>query len=218
MPEFPCLSSGTVNTRASSPHNHGGQPTSRPYGDSPLSSLCLTLWKSYLFNWRTKLAKLLCLKCFGRIVLVNFSFCRPGEISVVERCRSSCGASGPQAYLQDHKAVAVGAPSYYRVVRGILEHPATSWVSMCCPAVGARRRGVQRTCRVCAPGDGMLVVFRGGDARGRGAAHKVAGVCSSWRGGRVAVGGRHGCGRGGGNGLDRGPVPRSKVGGQSRRE
>ena len=41
-----------------------------------MSSLfCLTLWKSYLFNCRTKLAKLLCLKCFGRISLVNFSFC-----------------------------------------------------------------------------------------------------------------------------------------------
>jgi hypothetical protein len=58
-----------------------GQPTSRPYGDSPLSSLCLTLWKSYLFNWRTKLAKLLCLKCFGRIVLVNFSFCHGPRVN-----------------------------------------------------------------------------------------------------------------------------------------
>lgn len=47
-----------------------------PYGDGTLSSLfCLTLWKSYLFNCRTKLAKLLCLKCFGKMVLVNFSFC-----------------------------------------------------------------------------------------------------------------------------------------------
>jgi hypothetical protein len=43
------------------------------YGESPVSSLCLILWKSYLFSCRTKLAKLLCLKCFGRIVLVNWS-------------------------------------------------------------------------------------------------------------------------------------------------
>ena len=51
-------------------------PTFCPYGDWPFSSLfCRTLWKSYLFSWRTKLAKLLCLKCFGRMVLVNFSHC-----------------------------------------------------------------------------------------------------------------------------------------------
>lgn len=50
-------------------------PTCGPYGDWPFSSFCLTLWKSYLFSWRTKLAKLLCLKCFGSIVFVNFSFC-----------------------------------------------------------------------------------------------------------------------------------------------
>lgn len=60
-----------------------GEHTSRPYGDSPLSSLCLTLWKSYLFNCRTKLAKLLCLKCFGRMVLVNFSFCTAAHVSTV---------------------------------------------------------------------------------------------------------------------------------------
>jgi hypothetical protein len=41
----------------------------------PSSLFCRTLWKSYLFNCRTKLAKLLCLKCFGRIDFVNFSFC-----------------------------------------------------------------------------------------------------------------------------------------------
>lgn len=51
--------------------------TPTPYGEVPPSSLlCRTLWKSYLFSWRTKLAKLLCLKCFGRMCLVNFSFCR----------------------------------------------------------------------------------------------------------------------------------------------
>jgi hypothetical protein len=41
----------------------------------PSSLFCRTLWKSYLFNCRTKLAKLLCLKCLGRIDFVNFSFC-----------------------------------------------------------------------------------------------------------------------------------------------
>lgn len=41
----------------------------------PSSFACRTLWKSYLFSCRTKLAKLLCLKCFGRICFVNFSFC-----------------------------------------------------------------------------------------------------------------------------------------------
>ena len=51
--------------------------TPGPYGDVPPSSLlCRTLWKSYLFSCRTKLAKLLCLKCFGRMCFVNFSFCR----------------------------------------------------------------------------------------------------------------------------------------------
>lgn len=54
----------------------GLEHTEAPYGDCPLSSLCLTLWKSYLFSCRTKLAKLLCLKCFGSIAFVNFSFCR----------------------------------------------------------------------------------------------------------------------------------------------
>ena len=54
--------------------------TPAPYGDCPLSSLlCRTLWKSYLFSCLTKLAKLLCLKCFGRIDLVNRSFCSPGQ-------------------------------------------------------------------------------------------------------------------------------------------
>lgn len=51
------------------------QFTPGPYGDCPVSSLLWrTLWKSYLFSWRTKLAKLLCLKCFGRMDLVNLSF------------------------------------------------------------------------------------------------------------------------------------------------
>lgn len=32
-----------------------------------------TLWKSYLLSCRIKLDMLLCLKCFGKIDLVNFS-------------------------------------------------------------------------------------------------------------------------------------------------
>ncbi|KAH3680032.1 hypothetical protein WICPIJ_008445 [Wickerhamomyces pijperi] len=43
-----------------------------PYSLDCFSSLdCLTLWKSYLFNCLTKLAKLECLKCLGRISFVN---------------------------------------------------------------------------------------------------------------------------------------------------
>lgn len=97
----------------------GGQPTSRPYGDSPFSSLCLTLWKSYLFNWRTKLAKLLCLKCFGRMFLVNFSFYSRQSQDGTLGCDPR-GKGHKHSYLQDHKAIAFGAPSYHRVVRGIL--------------------------------------------------------------------------------------------------
>lgn len=68
--EFPCLCS-VLNTR---PDFRGGVPTFCPYGDCPFSSLFRrTLWKSYLFSWRTKLAKLLCLNCSGSMVLVNFS-------------------------------------------------------------------------------------------------------------------------------------------------
>lgn len=61
-----CLSQEAVKTM---------QHTPGPYGDCPFSSFCRTLWKSYLFSCRTKLAKLLCLKCLGRMVFVNFSFC-----------------------------------------------------------------------------------------------------------------------------------------------
>lgn len=52
------------------------------------SLLCLTLWKSYLFSWRTKLAKLLCLKCFGRMALVNFSFWKWSETAHHDEQRS----------------------------------------------------------------------------------------------------------------------------------
>lgn len=72
MLEFPRLgTSASMHTR----YSHSSL-TPEPYGEWPLSSLlCRTLWKSYLLSWRTKLAKLLCLKCLGRIDLVNLSFC-----------------------------------------------------------------------------------------------------------------------------------------------
>jgi hypothetical protein len=42
-------------------------------------NLKCTLWKPYLFSWRTKLAKLECLYIFGRRILLNLSrFCRDG--------------------------------------------------------------------------------------------------------------------------------------------
>jgi hypothetical protein len=73
--EFPCLRSFV---KPPGPKIRLGVPTFCPYGDWPFSSLfCRTLWKSYLFSWRTKLAKLLCLKCLGNMVLVNFSHCIP---------------------------------------------------------------------------------------------------------------------------------------------
>ena len=67
--------------------------TPEPYGECPLSSLlCRTLWKSYLLSWRTKLAKLLCLKCFGRIDLVNLSFCAGNQL---ERLMGVVGLLAP---------------------------------------------------------------------------------------------------------------------------
>ncbi len=93
MSELPCLPS-----KRSACHSFcraARPPTSRPYGDSPLSSLCLTLWKSYLFNWRTKLAKLLCLKCFGRIIFVNFSFCHARSQSRASPMAIGVSVSGP---------------------------------------------------------------------------------------------------------------------------
>lgn len=73
MFEFPRLYTPLVSPEpVSTPRK--ASITDAPYGDCPFSSLCRTLWKSYLLSCRTKLAKLLCLKCFGSIVLVNFSF------------------------------------------------------------------------------------------------------------------------------------------------
>ena len=77
------LNSGCLNSQACAHISNRVQPcrgqqhTPTPYPTGPSPSLfCLTLWKSYLFNWRTKLAKLECLKCLGRMDFVNFSFCQ----------------------------------------------------------------------------------------------------------------------------------------------
>ena len=83
MLEFPCLEPSAMR--------HIRKPDSRltpePYGEWPLSSLlCRTLWKSYLLSWRTKLAKLLCLKCLGRIDLVNLSFCTGHSARAMDGC------------------------------------------------------------------------------------------------------------------------------------
>lgn len=102
---------------------------------------------------------------------------------------------GTQAYLQDHKAVAIRAPSDDRFVRGILEHPATSSVSISRHPRGgagaAAAAGRDRTCIVCAPGHiHMSAAFEG---LGRGSVtYKVAaGAVSSLRAARLAFG-RHG--------------------------
>ena len=75
------LKSGCLNSQAYALSEHHdpdirvSRHTPGPYGEVlPSSLLCRTLWKSYLLSCRTKLAKLLCLKCLGRICFVNFSF------------------------------------------------------------------------------------------------------------------------------------------------
>lgn len=94
--------------------------TPRPYGDCPLSSLLWrTLWKSYLFSWRTKLAKLLCLKCLGRMDLVNLSFC--GTHQTAGPGRRLPRAAG--AHLQHHKAVPFISPPHDGRIGGVLQHP-----------------------------------------------------------------------------------------------
>ena len=82
MSEFPRLFPSAILFYDTSGH----QLTPGPYGEATFSSLlCLTLWKSYLFSCRTKLAKLLCLKCLGSMDLVNRSFCTPISQTATER-------------------------------------------------------------------------------------------------------------------------------------
>ena len=105
-----------------------GLPTFGPYGDCPFSSLFWrTLWKSYLFSWRTKLAKLLCLKCLGRIVLVNFSHC---AMVSADRQRDRQRAATRERerahlypYLQDDKTIPLITPAHNFRVRRVLQHP-----------------------------------------------------------------------------------------------
>lgn len=90
--------------------------TPLPYGDVPPSSLlCRTLWKSYLFSCRTKEAKLLCLKCFGSMCFVNFSFCKRVRAAFMPLSMRTC--------LQHDKAIAFIAPSHYTFVLWTLQHP-----------------------------------------------------------------------------------------------
>ena len=126
--------------------------TPTPYGEVPPSSLlCRTLWKSYLFSWRTKLAKLLCLKCFGRMCFVNFSFCE--QVSAV--APSVIHSPAPHCALH----VLVSLPPalrscllrYPSVLRSRLEGSPAS-----CGIIVSRRAGAiaikSLTCIVCEPG------------------------------------------------------------------
>jgi hypothetical protein len=117
-----------------------------PYGDGLLSSLfCRTLWKSYLFSCRTKLAKLLCLKCFGRISLVNFSFCPSCQYLV-----AGCGAS---LALRTSKTTKLSPPSPQRTMlsydgsSNILQTKFVSQHAQSCDPLQSRL-----TCIICAPG------------------------------------------------------------------
>ena len=107
----------------------------------PSSLACRTLWKSYLLSCRTKLAKLLCLKCFGRICFVNFSFCHGRQGGVLS---SRLGVS----YLEDYEAVALIAPSDHALVLRAFQHSTANW-SVCRPE---RTVGCDLlTCTACAP-------------------------------------------------------------------
>jgi len=119
----------TLDVKDQPSSSQGAWPrTSRPYGASPFSSLCLTLWKSYLFSCRTKLAKLLCLKCLGRMVFVNFSFYWQRVSQSWQRIHRLTVRGS--IYLKDHKAVAVSAPADHIAVRGVFEHSVRDHVSI----------------------------------------------------------------------------------------
>lgn len=99
-----------------------------------MSSLfCLTLWKSYLFNCRTKLAKLLCLKCFGRINLVNFSFCHHCQHVTAANTRG-------MTYFENDEALSSLAPAHDRFIRRVFEHSVILRIS---PIVASRLPVVQ---------------------------------------------------------------------------
>ena len=112
--------------------------------------LCRTLWKSYLLSWRTKLAKLLCLKCFGRMCFVNFSFCEQvlaDALSTVQSCCAlHCLVSLPPAL----RSCLLRCPSVLR--SRLVGSPAS------CGVIVSRRAGANAvasnllTCIVCEPG------------------------------------------------------------------
>jgi hypothetical protein len=130
--------------------------TCLPYGDSLFSSFRRSLWKSYLLSCRTKLEKLLCLKCFGRISLVNLSVCVSSCQQPEERAeeqslgRGEDGWCVPRVSQRCHLRCPI---SLYWSMQG----PQASWqrVSMCC-----RRwcrwfvwaKGMRRTYKACEPG------------------------------------------------------------------
>src|SRR5271155_483169 len=70
---------------------------------APSSLFCRTLWKSYLFNCRTKLAKLLCLKCLGRIDFVNFSFSSTTKLSPSSPHRTTDEYEGSSSILYNFR-------------------------------------------------------------------------------------------------------------------
>lgn len=91
--------------------------TPGPYGDCPFSSLlCRTLWKSYLLSCRTKLAKLLCLKCLGRIDFVNFSFYQSVSMQDIRPAEY-------RTHFQNNKAIAFITPAHHLSICRVLQHP-----------------------------------------------------------------------------------------------
>jgi hypothetical protein len=82
-----------------------------------------------------KLDMLLCLKCFGRMDLVNFS---PWlEIEGQCKCSYNTVAAVMNAHLDDDKRVAVFPPSSHVLMRWVFQH-ATATVSSICRAFGVR--------------------------------------------------------------------------------
>jgi hypothetical protein len=121
--------------------------TPDPYGDCPFSSLLWrTLWKSYLLSWRTKLAKLLCLKCFGRMCFVNFSFWAPRQCLPCVNHGPRCNVLRAPQNCHRHSPIARrsrpwGSPASY------MAHQQNR--SYCGSATS------RRTCTTCEPGHGL---------------------------------------------------------------
>ena len=110
--------------------------------------LCRTLWKSYLLSWRTKLAKLLCLKCFGRMCFVNFSFCEQVSANALSVIHARCALHGSMSLPPTPRSYLLRYPS---ALRSRLVGSPTS-----CEVIVSRRAGAIAfkwlTCIVCEPG------------------------------------------------------------------